>query len=265
MRIKRIESEAADLIPYITASSGGQGIVQAQFPVYYGVIEGLPASVDALIVTSDLQGVVEEPGGSKLLGEVTPELLKILLSIDRPDIDPDRVVVLLCGDLYADPEKRGGGGDPCSVWTAFRQIFGTVAGVAGNHDLFNDETKRLLAESEQVYFFEEPDRKSAAEIDLAGLGGIIGRSDKPNRMTERDYLLTLKRLLRKKPDLLLLHQGPEGGLSDQMGHAGIRSALEAEERTLVFCGHVHWERHIAELSNGTQICNADGKVFIFTR
>jgi Icc-related predicted phosphoesterase len=78
-------------------------------------------------------------------------------------------------------------------------------------------------------------------------------------------LLALNQILRKKPDVLLLHQGPEGVNSGQLGHAGIRTVLEAGESTLVFCGHVHWEQPYAELPNGTQICNADGKAFIFSR
>ncbi|WMT39023.1 hypothetical protein RE628_15995 [Paenibacillus sp. D2_2] len=33
---------------------------------------------------------------------------------------------------------------------------------------------------------------------------------------------------------------------------------------LICCGHIHWEEALAELDDGPQILNADGRAFIFT-
>ncbi|MEI7024427.1 hypothetical protein [Paenibacillus sp. y28] len=57
MRILDIQPEPLERFTYWTVSSG-DGIIEAQLPVYAGHIAGLPDSTDALIVTSDLQGMM---------------------------------------------------------------------------------------------------------------------------------------------------------------------------------------------------------------
>ncbi|MFM9279711.1 hypothetical protein [Paenibacillus jiagnxiensis] len=57
---------------------------------------------------------------------------------------------------------------------------------------------------------------------VAGLGGVTGRTDKPNRMPEADYLRELQGLLRKGPRVLMLHQGPDVPIQTLPGHGGIR-------------------------------------------
>ncbi|WP_037289233.1 metallophosphoesterase family protein [Saccharibacillus sacchari] len=262
MRIVKLDPEPLDAVPYLSAASGG-GIEHIELPVHSGKVEGLPAQWEALIVTSDLQGTCQASaiGQERLLGEELAEHLALLLQLEFPKIDPQRVLVLLCGDLYADPNVRGSSGDPLPVLRAFSSQFGSVAGVAGNHDLFSSGEPQQL---EQVLFFEHPGIQKAAGMRIAGLGGIMGRADRPNRMPKELFLRELKRLLARKPDLLLLHQGPDKPTLGLRGDAGIRKQLESASDTLVCCGHVHWEQPLAEIGQ-VQVLNADGRAFILTQ
>ncbi|MEJ8304650.1 metallophosphoesterase [Saccharibacillus sacchari] len=265
MRIVKLDPDPLDAVPYLSAATGG-GTERIGLPIHSGKVEGLPAECDALIVTSDLQGTCKagEEGdcGDRLLGEELAEHLALLLELEFPSIDPQRVLVLLCGDLYADPSVRGSSGDPFPVWQAFNNRFGSVAGVAGNHDLFSPGG---LGELAQVLFFEYPGVQQVAGVRIAGIGGIIGRRGRPNRMPEELFLRELKKLLARKPDILLLHQGPDVPTLGLHGHPGISGQLEAfASNMLVCCGHVHWEQPLAEIGQ-VQVLNADGRAFIFTQ
>lgn len=168
-------------------------VVEAQLPMYHGTVSGLPDGVDALIVTSDLQGVVPATERSKdanfggatasneetynsvktnaevdsnpmqstsedqLLGEVLPAYVRLLLEVEWPELDPERIGVLMCGDLYALRGKRGASGNPVPVWLAFRAAFGWVAGVHGNHDLTDEADAHRLHSVEGIHAMDGPD------------------------------------------------------------------------------------------------------------
>ncbi|MDK8180321.1 metallophosphoesterase [Paenibacillus sp. UMB4589-SE434] len=268
LKVICMAKEPIEQLAYTTASSGSQGVSYDYLPIYLGEILGLPAELDALIVTSDLQGIAghgtREEHSSKLVGEELPEIVALLLESILPQYDPERVGVLLCGDLYGDPLKRGASGDPLPVWKAFHQHFGTVLGVAGNHDLFTAEGAGWLKAASGVNLFAEPKIATYCGMTVAGLGGVIGRADKPNRMPEEKYLDTLQKLLHRGPQVLMLHQGPDFPSQGLPGHAGMRRMVEAFPPMLICCGHVHWDQAIAELDNGTQVINADGRVLVFT-
>ncbi|OWR29171.1 hypothetical protein CDO73_16035 [Saccharibacillus sp. O23] len=264
MRILKIEPEPADRVPYRSALTGG-GSAIADLPVYAGLIEGLPPGLDALVVASDLQGVCEAPGsGPRLLGEELAERLALLLEYEFPRLEPRRTLALLCGDLYADPEVRGSSGDPLPVWRAFARAFGAACGVAGNHDLLPPGGEAELDACGNAEFFGSPGVRDVSGIALAGLGGIVGREGRPNRMPEERFLREVDRLLARRPDVLLLHQGPSGQGGDRRGHEELRRRLEAGPPLLVCCGHIHWKRPLAELGQA-QVLNADGRAFVFTR
>ncbi|MFS0871924.1 metallophosphoesterase family protein [Paenibacillus xylanilyticus] len=295
MKITKLNEEPIERFNYLNAIPGGD-VAEAQLPIYHGTVSGLPEGVDALIVASDLQGIIPvprenghqkttdmttgtEPGMDRLLGEMLPAHVRLLLEVEWPEIDPGRVGVLLCGDLYARRGKRGASGNPVPVWLAFREAFGWVAGIDGNHDLTDVAGAHRLQSGEGIHYMDVPAVIGAGPpggpvprgavqsqlLRIAGLGGIIGRPDKPNRLPEKHYLQSVNKLLKQQPDCLLLHQSPgipEHGL---MGEPLIRQALEAGPETVVFCGHTHWDTPLVQLKNGTQIVNADSKLFILTR
>lgn len=353
MKIVKLNAEPMDGFDYLNAVPGGEAAA-ARLPIYHATVSGLPEHLDALLVASDLQGIVpvkvcsgnerhvtgsglNDDGGSpcvhnhyegqadqytgglggtmgggkervsasdsgaadlcasvpyggedgardqtvdRLLGELLPEHAKLLLEVYWPQLDPRRTGVLLCGDLYARRGKRGASGNPLPVWLAFREAFGWVAGVDGNHDLTDEASAHRLHRAEGIHYLDAPGMVSAGPVPdgpapraagqqrplrIAGLGGIIGRPDKPNRLPEKQYLQSLAKLLKQQPDCLLLHQSPGIPELGCMGEPLIRQALEAGPETVAFCGHTHWEQPLVQLDNGTQILNADGRLFILTR
>ncbi|MFB0844989.1 metallophosphoesterase family protein [Paenibacillus oleatilyticus] len=264
MRIESLGAEPVEWFAYRTATGSG-GIEEAQLPVYVGQMSGLPPSIDALIVTSDLQGMMQTTDGNDvMLGEGLPDYLSLLIGIELPDLDPDRIGALLCGDLYGDL-RRGGSGDPSGVWFRFGETFRWVVGVAGNHDLMDDAKKRQISDRSNICLIDRPGVVEFGGAAWGGLGGVIGRPDKPNRMTEADYLQALRKLLRKQPHALLLHQSPDVPERGCAGSPEIRAVLESVPEALVFCGHSHWDDPLACLPGGTQVLNVDAKVCIFTR
>ncbi|MDO3409625.1 metallophosphoesterase [Saccharibacillus sp. CPCC 101409] len=264
MRIVSISPQPADNVPYWSAAPGG-GAEPALLPVHIGEVAGLPDSLDGLIVASDLQGAMTAAQAPVLLGEELSARLELLLEVELPEIDPRRVLALLCGDLYADPAVRGSSGDPLPVWRSLGRSFGWVAGVAGNHDRFAPQSANELAEADRTAFFAAPGVKTFAGVELAGLGGITGRPGRPNRMPEREFMEQLERLLRTEPEILLLHQGPDAPEAGCRGDSRVRGILEAARTcALVCCGHVHWEEPLVEIG-GVQVLNADGRAFVFRR
>ncbi|MFD0712813.1 metallophosphoesterase [Paenibacillus sp. GCM10027626] len=264
LHITQIDEEPVEQFSYRCASVGSKGIAERMLPIYKGCMAGLPPALHALIVASDLQGTIFRGPDEVLIGETLPEYLLLLLGMEYPGIDGRKVGVLLCGDLYADPEQRGSSGSPVRVWQAFRQYFGWVAGVAGNHDVLQPGELELLQSDSGIYFMDTPSIVEPDGLRIAGLGGVIGRPDKPNRTPEQQYLRTIQQLLARQPDSLLLHQSPDYPALQFEGSAQIRQTLEATPATVVFCGHSHWEAALVRLANGTQVLNVDAKVFIFT-
>ena len=234
--ITDIEKEPIESIPFLTIPQNSIEPFEFNLPIYKGKINGLPKNIDAIIVTSDLQGVVNLKEEHTLLGEVLAEHLKLIFDIYFPTIDKEKTIVFLCGDLYADLIKRGQSGNPINVWKKFASIFGWTIGIAGNHDKFDNIDDLMIIKN--IKFL----KNEIFEIDglkIGGLSGIIGRSDKNFRMQETDYLKALTNLLNKKPNILLTHLSPQILEKDLQGEEKVTTILENGNRTTLFCGHSH--------------------------
>ncbi len=265
IRITEIEEHPIGYFPYLNAGGGKLGkILNRNLPIYKAYVEELPDGLDAVLVTSDLQGNVrDDEYGIQLLGEVLPEFLSEWL-YDTLELDSRNMGAMLCGDMFAVLHKRGGLGDVRPVWWAFRDHFKWVAGVAGNHDDFGTfQEKMYFSLKEKGIHFLERGEKELDGIRVGGVSGIVGSKKRKNRVPESDFLDYIFNRLANEPDVLLLHEGPgffERGLG---GNHEVREILEmSNEPTLVCCGHCHWWKHLVELENGTQILNADAKVFV---
>ena len=70
---------------------------------------------------------------------------------------------------------------------------------------------------------------------------------------------------KRRPDVVVMHEGPDVSSQDLPGLAAIREALESAPKTLVVRGHAHWPQPLGALENGTQILNVDARVVIFQR
>jgi 3',5'-cyclic-AMP phosphodiesterase len=264
MNIYNINNEPFHALPYRTAASGG-GIQYSTFPLLHAEVDQLPDGCAALFVCSDLQGLadIHQPDGvitSMLLGEVLAEELALLA--ESGTIPPtEQIGILLCGDLFVRPllDARGGLGDVRPVWRAFARHFRWVAGTPGNHDSFGGASERKAFAAEPGIYLLDGTAMDLDGVQVAGLGGIIGNPEKPNRRDERTFLRTLDQLLREQPEILLLHQGPDAPELRLGGDPRIRQVLEQFPETLVLCGHMHWRQVIATLPGGLQVANLEAR------
>lgn len=259
LQILDVATRELAFLRYRNAARGG-GTETARLPIVVARAHGLPEALDALIATSDLQGIVPDPRTRKstLLGCAVAETLEEL-AFDGALPPAARTGVLLAGDLYSVPgaDKRGGHGDVAAVWRAFAERFAWVAGVAGNHD-----DVAMVAVGEQVHVLDT----TCVQLDglrLGGVGLISGNPEKRGRRAEDDQLARLELVAESGVDVLLCHEGPSGG-SQQPGHSAIRAVLERTPVSLTVCGHVHWDDPLARCGDG-QVLNVDARAVVLVR
>lgn len=269
MKVTALESQPAWTLPYLNAAPRGRGAVEVELPVLEGRVEGLPGQLEALVVTSDLQGRElprPEQGPPRLLGEALAEELELRsLMGDLPPLE--RVGVVLAGDLYAVPDaaKRGGYGDVRSVWGAFVQRCRWVVGVGGNHDGFGDERglpglHRFAARGEGHVL--DGDFALLDGLHVGGVSGIVGNPRKPMRRRLEPFLERVGELIARQLDLLVLHEGPAIPGVARRGNPEINELFElAPLEMLCVCGHTHWPQPLVEIA-GRQTLNVDGRVVV---
>jgi 3',5'-cyclic-AMP phosphodiesterase len=235
------------------------------------MVDQLPENLDAIVLTGDLQGreLCGETGGwGRLLGESVPEQCRELSEAGLlPPLG--RIGAILAGDFYTceQMDKRGGSGDVRQVWSSFASCFRWVAGVAGNHDVFGKSVStpdiKLSLQHPQTHFLDD-DSVELDGLKIAGLSGVVGNPNKPLRRSEVDFAKTSTRLANTQPDLLVMHDGPDGD-AGQLGWPSVKSALELASPVLVVRGHAFWDSPLVTLKNGTQILNVDSRVVILQR
>jgi Icc protein len=269
MKIVNFQFEPILEIPYLNAGRGPGQFYESRLPIHLAQVDRLPDGVSAIVITGDLQGRerFEEAGNGpiRLLGEVLPRRLihEVFPLLDIRDFE--RVGALLAGDFYTVPtlDKRGGTGDVIGVWHAFSEHCLWVAGVPGNHDMFGEPPQRRPRFPGGMHFLDG-DVIEVGELRIAGLGGIVGHTSRPNRRSEDDYLATLQQLLEKRPHLIVMHDGPDGPLAEQRGMTRVREILLDSETGLVIRGHAHWDQPFAAFDSGLQVLNVDARVVVLT-
>jgi Icc protein len=254
MRICSIAQEPFHRLPY-SLSPGGSS-PDAELPFVHAFVDGLPDVLDAILVTSDLQGVVHVDGRALPLGEAFALVIQTL-RIDQRLPDRHRTAAILAGDLH----PHAGNDDVLPVWLAVSNVCRWVAGVAGNHDRF-DSPGSL---KERGAHLLDGSTVTLDGICVGGLGGIVSTNDGAGNRREEQYNVALAILLRHRCDLLVLHDGPNVAGTDLPGWPSVRHVLEAAPRTLVVRGHDHWPQPLAELANGTQVLNVEGRVIVLVR
>lgn len=267
MRIVTIDTAPFDELAYRLVRQD-RAVVWERLPLLFATVDEMPNGIDAIIATSDLQGRTanHENRPGRLLGEAVAEhcaLLGLIGSLPPPD----RTGIVLAGDFYSREhlDRRGGSGDVRDVWSAFARHFRWVAGVAGNHDGFSERGPsvpefRRFVEQPRTFFLD------AVTVDLdglriAGISGVVGNSRKPFRRSEEQFVAEVDRLIAADPDLLIMHDGPEGG-PEQRGWPAITRALERCHPTILIRGHAHWDLPLATLTNGSQVLNVDARVVV---
>ncbi|MDP6387528.1 MAG: metallophosphoesterase [Planctomycetota bacterium] len=271
MRILEFDPQPFHTLQFLRAARGEAPRV-SDLPFHRASVDLLPAPLEALIATSDLQGREEDldrAGGPRLLGEA---LAEELFRLNAEGLLPDASAtgVILAGDLYARPAREnrlGGSGDVRPVWEGFSQASRWVAGVPGNHDVFGDAWSEPALREFQgrpgVALLDQ----DVVEFDglrIGGLSGIIGNPRKPWRHSEPSYLRALDELARRRLDLLVLHDGPDAPPNPGEGLPAARTVLESCRPMLVIRGHKFWKEPVGTLSNGTQVLNVDSRVVVIS-
>ncbi|GID27576.1 metallophosphoesterase family protein [Paractinoplanes brasiliensis] len=264
MRLVDTRPERLAAVPYRAAGPGG--VPQSlQLGVELLRVDELPAGCDVVLAAGDLQGVAPSPlgGEEQLLGVALADYLAVWAESGL--LPPaDRIGVLLTGDLYSAPgaDRRGASGPVLDVWLAFAAAgCPMVLGVAGNHD---EVTAAQVAELGRTgAALLDGDRRSFGGVTVAGISGIVGDPRRGLRRTERDFLALVGMLTTPRPDVLLLHEGPNGDRAGQLGREAVRGALQRRAPALTLCGHVHWTEPVAALGDG-HIVNVDARLVVFT-
>ncbi|MFK8002015.1 MAG: metallophosphoesterase [Polyangiales bacterium] len=270
MRVLQVDSQAFHHQPYLCAASGG-GTESLSLPFQRGRVEGLPDGLDALVLTSDLQGVApswRDDGATALLGEVVVDVLEQLS--DSGQIPPLwECGAVLAGDLYStmDARKRGASGDVRSVWTRFAESFRWVAGAPGNHDRFGTAKERMRLSAQPNIHLLDGALMNVDGLRIAGVGGITAPEHKLHKGGRRlvaEQLSLVHEAAEASPDILVLHEGPAGIEPGQRGHTAITDVLRERTPPLVVCGHVHWTEALSPLADG-HVVNVDARVVVLTR
>ncbi len=262
MDIIGIAKSAIEPIPFICASSDGKTI-NSILPILEAKVDSLPDGMDAIIATGDLQGIDVNKG--QLLGYRVAEVLE--KSSDRGIIpSKNKMGIILAGDLWAKPDRKGGVGDVRGVWQAMASRFSWVAGVGGNHDCFGNSSQDMKEfKSSAGIHYLDGEIMEVNGLRLAGISGIIGKATKHFRRPEKEFIKLVRNLIKKSPDILILHEGPGDREAKLMGRESIRKALIDTKNLVTICGHSHWKIPIKKLPQGASIVNVDGRVIIFKK
>lgn len=270
MRILNLDRNPIHQIRCLNAGRRPGMIEERQVPVLAGVVSGLPDTIEALVVTSDLQfrESFDDAHGRppRLLGEVLPDRLADEWLAGWGFPSAARTGVLLAGDFWTEAalDARGGIGDVTGVWKAFGDRFAWVAGVAGNHDAFGPNLHAPPRFVGNLHFFDGH-RRQVGGLKLAGLSGIIGDPCKPWRRHDADYLAKLERAATGSADVLILHDGPDAPSQRGSGSSAVREVIERCGPSLVVRGHRHWAEPLVELGGGVQVLNVDARVVLLKR
>lgn len=267
MKISLNDINPIESYPYLEVGTkqGNNGkpiILHKELPIYLGEFEKPKSNIDFLIICSDLQGAVEKNGEYKLIGEELPEFLKLLIEIELAETENPKIGVLLCGDLFTNLDKRGSSGDVRGVWKEFNNRFDWVVGVAGNHDRFGKPAELEEFKSTKGIHFLHKEIQEIDNLKIGGISGIIGRGDKTNRVDEKEYLESLKKLLKKDLDFVLLHETPDFPELKFIGNSKIREVIEKGVKSNICCGHCYWDKTLVEFKNESKVMNVDSKVVI---
>lgn len=269
-------------VPFLNAPKRGSVPVNDDLPILQAQVDVLPEQFDALLLTSDLQGIVMHQGQSQLLGCALAENWASQWA-GQVGAAVERTGIILAGDLYSDANatQRGASGDVRAVWQSFLlQGFPWVAGVQGNHDHFcapaqaSEYSHQTEArQSAEVRHFEEQsgihlldcDVIKQGDLKIGGVGLVMGPPEVFGHREKDEWMMALDMVLEQGPDLLVLHESPHGS-ADQPGRPVIAERLcKHQQPLLVVCGHVGWpDEPVLSLSELVQVINVDSRAVVIT-
>ncbi len=252
-----VDAEPFEYLNYRNAVGKGES-ENALLGFYRARASWLPETLEGLVVTADLQGIVPHPHTAEpeLMGLAVAERL-VELYFDGLIPQPSRMAAILAGDFFALPDQRGGFGCVAEVWQAFADRFHQVIGVAGNHD----DVSRL-ARSRNVQLLDSTSTQLGG-LHIGGVGLIMGNPRKPGRRDDHEQYQHLVAMAESRPDILLLHEGPKGS-DGRVGHSLISEIVEGNQIPLTICGHKHWDDPVCRTGGGI-LLNVHERVLVIER
>ncbi|WP_420538515.1 metallophosphoesterase family protein [Marinobacter subterrani] len=170
------------------------------------------------------------------------------------------LTILVCGDLYDYPDcrKPGGTGSVETVFLSLSEVSEEVIAVLGNHDTLVSNTQL----PSKIKVLDGQVVKANFGLRIGGLGGIIGNPKRHNRRDEDTFIRHMELCTRKRPHILMLHQGPEDKVRGRVGSHSITQSLEKGFSGLTLFGHTHWpDCPLIEIGDG-QGLNIDARVVV---
>jgi len=269
MKILKIQPNPIAEFRYLNAGRRPNNFTVDRLPVLLGTVDEMPDSVDALLVTADLQGreTPETSHGSpaRLMGQILPDqMIEVFQGLGIND--SNRVGAILAGDFftYQDLHGRGGTGDVTEVWKAFSREYKWVVGVAGNHDMFGKTKSAPPRKRMSHVHYLDGERLVIDGINVAGISGVIGNPAKNFRRSIEDFIETVELITSLPTDIALMHEGPDGGPGFP-GIEAVKATLEKNKPSIVIRGHKHWPRPLVELKCGVQVLNVEATVVVLVR
>lgn len=259
MRIVSVDKDPFFTLSYRCSGPRGKSILKQALPFFKAKVDALPFGVDAMILTSDLQGRENDPRNRLVGVRVAEELSRLVAD----NIIPQAQVALLAGDLFDYPEmnKRSGSGEVIDVWQAFSERFNQVVGVHGNHDFIKNP--KALPSNATVL---DGSCAYTHGLKVGGVSGVIGKPTKNQRRTSEDFYGLLDKVTLENPDILILHQGPDDALdARRRGDPLVREHLESTYTGLTVFGHCYWPAPFVMPLGSGQIVNVDSRVLIVER
>lgn len=117
----------------------GGGALQRSVQIEIATAVGIAASLDGIVLASDLQGQ-DASGrlGGLLLASCWPANWPRSPRVAKSR-ECIRLGVIVAGDLFGDLARRSGSGDLAPVWRALSGQAAWLVGVGGNHDHFGSD------------------------------------------------------------------------------------------------------------------------------
>ena len=264
----RLSSELVEIgeLTYIAARRrvDGGGTQGTRVPILRATASGLPERLPSVVLTSDLQGRLD---GDGILAGVA--LVSIMESLALQNLVPPlaSMGVVFAGDLFAEPLRgRARNGDARPVWRAWSAVARFVVGVAGNHDHLGESgdfaSDYCQFASEEAGSLLHGDVVEHGGLRIGGVSGVVGQEGRYARSSEEEFARVLRRALREKPDLLVMHEGPDDPDRGQLGNPEVRRVVAEARVPLVVCGHRHWDTPVAALTDHTHVINVDNRVVV---
>jgi Icc-related predicted phosphoesterase len=173
-------------------------------------------------------------------------------------IDPGKWTFISCGDM-AGTGRFGEDASPETGYRRIRDTFFKFYYVAGNHDVLTPEI-RAMTNRDGSFCNLDGHIVQIGGRSIAGVGGIIGKAGKLNRISQDDFCQIIRKL--HKPHTLITHQPVLiPGFEPELRLTGIEEQVTALSPAIHVFGHAHLNPVWVSQCQTTYL-NCDGRILL---